>query len=115
MEERRPAASMRPMGASGASRCCWPTMSSGRAGRRRSARGRGAWDSNNPVSGPPPSLFDLQGSGHAIAPERDFPALGGGKRRLQIVDAANGLAVDGGDDIAGGKPEAIGRAATPDL
>ena len=41
MEPRLPSASIRPSGASGPSRWSWPTTSSSRRGRRRSASGRG--------------------------------------------------------------------------
>ena len=41
-EPRLPSASIRPSGPSGPRRCAWPTTSSSRRGRRRSASGRGA-------------------------------------------------------------------------
>ena len=45
IETNRRAATIRPIGAVGASRCSWPTTSSKVRGRNRSAKGRGAWDS----------------------------------------------------------------------
>ena len=58
-------------------------MSSSRWGRRRSASGRGAWDSNSPVRGATLSrLIDAQRLGLAVALQADFPVIGIGKSRL---------------------------------
>src|SRR5215472_16493291 len=114
IEEIWPEATMRPMGASGARRCCWPTISSSRLGRSRSASGRGAWDSNNPVTAN--SSIDTQRAGFPVSAESDVPAaVGGVERLLQVGDLVEVAAVDRDDDVPLPEPEAHGGGTATDL
>src|SRR5215472_8381255 len=107
---------MRPIGASAASKCCWPTISARRFGRSRSASGRGAWDSNNPVTIATPASIDTQRAGLPVSAERDIPAA---RRiiqgRLQVLDRLQLTAIDGEQDVAAGETEAQRRGAAANL
>src|SRR5690606_10898772 len=90
-EARRPERTMRPIGPSGASRWFWPTTSASACGRRRSARGRGAWLSNSPViavaAAAGASRIEFHAADLAVALEDDLPAVA--------------LAVERGGKVAG--------------